>query len=164
MAGEVWTAGDMIDALVTQYENDATLSALNPPLSIYDYDPTPDEIENDVLLVGFEANDDNEFAAIGSRREDQVVKLSCLLIVWRPVTAGGGAAKTARDRAEAILERLHVLGATACPQVGDQTTKFILNSRRLGQYASEIGAESVPVRVCKIEFAISYTARVSPGT
>lgn len=157
-----WTAPDAIDALVTAFEGDATLSALSPALSVYDYDPSPDEITTDVLVVGYEAQDNQDYAALGAGRVNQDVSVRCLIVVWRPVAAGGTAPKTARDRAEAILERVEALTrGSAAPSVGDQTTRMLVTNRKLGQYASEVGAESVPVRVCSIEFDIAYTSRTS---
>jgi len=157
-----WTVGDMIDALATAFAADVTLTALDPPLTVYDYDPSPDEITTDVLVVGYEAQDNQDYKELGGGRVDQDVTVKCLAMVWRPVTAGGGAAKTARDRAEAILERVEDLTRMAnIPNVGDQTTYSLVKNRQLGQYASEVGAESVPVRVCSITFDISYKARTS---
>lgn len=149
----------MIDGLVTKFKADATLSALNPALSVYSYDPSPDEITTDVLLVGFEASDSQEYAALGQSRTKQDVTLRCTIIIWRP--SQDGAAKTARDRAEAILERVEVIVRDTPPIVGDQTISVIVTGRKMGQYASEVGIESVPVRVCQIEFDIKYESRTS---
>lgn len=155
-----WTAPDMIDGLETLFNADGTLSALDPGLDVFTYDPSPDEIDTDVMLVGFEASDSQDYAALGQSRTKQDVTLKCLIIIWRP-SGVSTAAKTARDRAEAILDRVEVIVRDTPPSVGDQTISAIVTNRAMQQFPSEVGSEGVPVRVCKIEFDIRYESRTS---
>ena len=154
-----WTAFDFKDALAAQID----LSGLmDPTPRIVTYWPSPDEIDTDLLIVGWEASDDNEqiTLAAGQSKYQEAVVLGCAALVVR--VNGDGAVGLARDRAEELLARVDTQVRNNKPSVGIQTISAAVTNRRSVE-APDSAGENVPTRVCVIEFDVTYRAR-TPST
>ncbi len=156
-----WTAPDFLDVLETALNARPGITSLSPKVRVLTYYPSVDEPLSDAIIIGYEASDANEPAALGQGRYLETVDVLCEIRVVRP-GAGSTVVKTARDRAKNLIGEIDNELRTTLPNVGDQTTAAHITSRDMGQYAYQAGAAAV--RVCLIEFVIRYKARTSKAS
>jgi len=159
-----WTAPAFIDLLQTRLLARATLTAMDPPVAVFTYDPNPDDTVTDRLVIGYRVADENEPAALGQGRYEETVTVNCEIMVVR-AGAGDVKAAAARTRAADILGELdNELRTDPLPQVGDQTTHAQIAKREMMQFPSTYGTAGAGVRVCVIRLDVVYTARTSPAS
>lgn len=155
-----WTAPDFIDQLTASVAARPGITALtDPTVRVIGYQPSPVENVGDIVVIGFEAEDDNEPETVGNRIHKETVTLRCLAEAIRP-GAGPNPAAAARDRAAFLLGEVDAQLRNDYPDVGDQTVAPAprIASRTMEQFASN---REAPVRVCSIIFEVVYTARTS---
>lgn len=155
-----WTAPAFIEGLQTSVAARSAITALSDPaVRVLDYSPAGDEPRGDIIVIGYEAEDNKEHAAFGNSSHREIVILRCAIEVIRP---GAGAEKSAaaRTRAAFLLGEVDAQLREDSPAVGDQTERARLSSRHLFQFASNDSRGS-PIRVCLVDFEIEYSARTS---
>lgn len=154
-----WTAPDFIDSFaeaIAQHPDFVAMS--NPAPKVFTYWPSPQESWTDDIIVGFTASDDEEHAALGQKSRRQSVTLSCAVRVVRP-GAGQAVARQVRERAEVLLSIVSEVAKNP-PDAGDaQTISAIVRRRTMDQFPTFVN-DSQEVRVCLVEFDVSYEARV----
>lgn len=157
----VWTAPDFKQKIVTQLEQNAALAQLVPAVRVLTYSPSIDESITDLIAIGYEYSDDTEAIALNAATNpyDEVVDVRCGIRVVRP-GAGREASEAAEERAVELLAAVSTEVQTNRPTVGNQTLKASVTDRRAEIFPYQTG-KGVPVRVCVIEFSITYRARTS---
>jgi len=159
-----WTAPAFIDALEALLIVRPTLVAMVPKVTVFTYDPNPDDSITDQLVIGYRVTDEKEPAAVGQGRYDETVTVSCEILIIR-VGAGGAVAAAARDRAADVYGEIdNELRTDPLPVVGDQTIHAQIRRDEMMQFPSTYGVAGVAVRVCVIRFDVEYTARTSPAS
>lgn len=157
-----WTAGAFKDALKTALEARAGVIGFTAPtVSVFTYWPGEDEWSTDTIVVGYTVADTNEPAALGNNSYTEEVNVESQVLVVRP-GAGETVAKTARDRASNMLGEIDNQLRTSPPAVGTQTISARISDRAMDEFPSISGGTAV--RVCRIEFTITYKARTAAAS
>ncbi|MFP5330927.1 MAG: hypothetical protein ACLGHX_00975 [Acidimicrobiia bacterium] len=154
-----WTAPEFMDELATAVAARSGITALTPKVRVLTYWPSADESITDALIL-YAAEDTAEHTVMNpsTKPQDEEVNVEGEIRVAR-AGAGSTVAKACRDRAMTILNELDAQLRTAPPAVGQQTLRARLAGRRMDQFPSESG--NAPVRVCLVNFTISYRARTT---
>lgn len=155
-----WTAPDFFDKLETAVAARAGITGLTPKVRVITYFPSIDEALSDTLILGYEATDSNEPAALGQGAYDETVDVECQIRIVRP-GAGSTVARTARVRASNLLGEIdnELRTNLAALQVGRQTISALITDRQMSQFPYQAGTTGV--RVCTIDFTIRYAARTN---
>ena len=149
-----WTAFDFKRQLAALVE-----AAVPSSTRVITYFPSPEEPITETVIVGHSINDDLEAVALGNKRFDEAVNLECQIRVARP-GAGQTPADEAEDAAAALLAVLDSALRTDPPTVGNQTLRASVASRDAALFAFQ-ASDGVPLRVCLVDFVVSYRARTS---
>jgi len=156
-----WTVPEFLDGMKAKLEASTELAALDAPaVNVFTAEPSISVSSSDMIVLGFEASDDDEPAALGNNTRDERQIISCYIQVMRP-GAGEVVAKEARDRAADILHIVDEIVRTDPPAVGDTAYAMSIGRREFSQFPAEVGDSSTPVRACGVQFTINYRARTS---
>lgn len=155
-----WTFAQLVDALKTQVEGLATITALDPVPAVRVSAPHPSEDISDVIIFGIDAEGSKEQIAMGAHSHDEEVTVGCLVETVR-YGSGNDEAKTARDRALTIVAIVDNELRTNAPEVGTQTHWARVTDYVFDSFPTDI-SEGVPARVARVAFNIEYKARTNP--
>lgn len=152
-----WTAFAFKRQLVDQVG--AVLNVDPPTVRLVTYFPSPDEPLTDTIIIGHTASDDKEQVTMAGdvSRHDETVDLECQVRVVR-TGSGEEPAREAEDRAALLLSIVDTQLRTDAPSVGSQTVNARVATRDAVLFASQ-SSDGVPLRVCLIDFVVTYKAR-----
>jgi len=161
-----WTAGAFVNQLTTLLSGRAVLVAMtNPKLEIGSMLPARDLAIGDQLAIGYRV-DDEHLQALLPVGHDNNVNVECWLAVVR-VGEGEPVAAEARTDATTILNDIDAAiigdltpGGARSLDVGTLTIKAGVSRRVMLQYATTVD-NSIPARVCQLDFTVTYMARTS---
>lgn len=160
-----WTFAQLVDLLKVQLEANLTILAFTPVPEIRVSVPHAAEDISDIISLGIDAADEDKVqTGLGSHSHNEDVTIGCLAAVIR-YGSGDDEAKVARDRVLAFVDVLdtHLRETPIAPgAVGDAILRNPrVENRVFESFPSEVG-ESAPVRVARIAFDITYSARTAP--